>query len=147
MHQEPVRAMARPLDFGPKPGKQCLMVQLYLKFQSRRPGSFGTSSAGRFAEWITTTWLRFTCLLFVIALCSTISILPNIPISQKLTLVLASPIAAIFYWYFFLLCLLVCRYLGTFGKVLAHVLIVYFYLFSRFVVQKPPIVTLSLAKP
>jgi hypothetical protein len=123
------------------------MIQLYLKFESRRAGSFGRSQTGRFAEWITATWFRFTCTFFTAILSVVVSLIPSIPFSQKAVLVLVSPIAAIFYWYSFLLCLLICRYLGTFGKVLAHVLIVYFYLFSRLIVQRPPIVTLGLVKP
>jgi hypothetical protein len=122
------------------------MIQLYLKFESRKSGSFGRSGMGRIAEWITTTWFRFTCVLLVGVVCLIIALIPTIPLSQKATLVLVSPIAAIFYWYSFLLCLLVCRYLGTFGKILAHVLIVYFYLFSRLVVQQPPLVTLGLSR-
>jgi hypothetical protein len=123
------------------------MIQLYLKFESRKSGSFGRSRVGRSAEWITTTWFRFTCALFVVIFSLCLSPIPTISSSQKIALVLVSPIAAVFYWYSFLLCLLVCRYLGAFGKVLAHVLIVYFYLFSRLIVQQPPIVTLGLAKP
>jgi hypothetical protein len=39
---------------------------------------------------------------------------------------------------------LICRYLGTFGRVFAHVLVIYFFLFSRLVVRPPPKLWLPL---
>lgn len=122
------------------------MVQLYFKFHSRRRGSFGTSPVGRIAEWVTTTWLRFTCLMFSILI---IAIFPlaNLPPNDKLVMVVFAPIGAAVYWYVLLFLLLVSEYLGTFGKVLSRVLVVYFYVFSRLIVQRPPIVSLPLTKP
>lgn len=122
------------------------MVQLYFKFRSRRRGSFGTSTVGRIAEWITTTWLRFTCLLFVVLIVMVVAP-SDLPPDQKATVILLSPIMAVICWYVFLFFILVCRYLGTFGNVLAHVLIIYFYVFSGLVVQRPPIVGLGLTPP
>jgi hypothetical protein len=122
------------------------MVQLFIKFRSRRSGSLGLSPLGRLLEWLTTTWLRFTCLVFVLLI---IAIAPfaNIPPNEKFILIIFAPIGAVVYWYFFLFLLLISEYLGTFGRILAHVLIIYFYFFSRFVVQRPPIVSLPLTKP
>ena len=71
-------------------------------------------------------------------------LLSNLPAPEKLGLVLLSPLIAIFYWYIFLVLLLFCRYLGLFGRVLAHILIIYFFLFSRLIVQHPPKVWLPL---
>jgi hypothetical protein len=95
-------------------------------------------------EWGTQTWLRFTCVLF-----STIIVIgalsANIPTADKLPLIILSPALAIVWWYMFLLLLLICRYLGSFGKLLAHFLVIYFFLFSRLVVQPPPRIELPLA--
>ncbi len=121
------------------------MVHLFLKFKSRRLGRFGNSPLGRVLEWLTITWLRFTCSLVSVSFLVFIPFV-NLPADEKLLLILLAPIGAVIYWYIFLFLLLISEYLGTFGKILAHVLIVYFYLFSRFVVQQPPIVDLSLTK-
>jgi hypothetical protein len=40
------------------------VMELQIEFASRKPGSFGTSAIGRIMEWITKTWLRFTCTFF-----------------------------------------------------------------------------------
>jgi hypothetical protein len=120
-------------------------VQIFLKFPSRRPGSLGTSQVGRVAEWITATWLRFTCTLFVLAIVLVV-VFSNAPASEKLMLIVLSPLAALFYWYALLFSLLICRYLGTFGIILAHVLVIYFYMFSGLVVQRPPSVALRLTR-
>jgi hypothetical protein len=120
-------------------------VQLYISFRSRRAGSFGVSSAGRVAEWITTTWLRFTCALFVLLLAVFVGFSPA-PLGQKVMLILLSPVAALFYWYGLLFCLLICRFLGMFGLVFAHILVIYFYLFSALIVQSPPTIALRLTR-
>lgn len=121
------------------------MVELYLQFRSRKPGTFGNSLVGQALEIVTATWLRFTCLLMSIGIIA-IALSSNLPFDQKLLMVVFSPIAAIFYWYVFLFLLLISRYLGKFGTVLAHVLIIYFYVFSRCVVQSPPGVYLPLTR-
>ena len=121
------------------------MVQLYIKFRNRRRGSFGTSGFGRLAEWLTTTWLRFTCCIFSFLI---IAIAPaaNLPLSGKLAMIILAPIGATMYWYLFLFLLLISEYLGTVGRVLSRVLVVYFYIFSRLIVQPPPLVSLPLTK-
>lgn len=121
------------------------MVQLFIKFKSRRSGSFGNSQIGRVIEWLTTTWLRFTCLIFSILIIA-IAPLANLPPNDKLMMVIFAPIGAVMYWYVLLFLLLASEYLGTFGKVLSRVLVIYFYLFSRLVVQRPPLVSLPLTK-
>lgn len=122
------------------------MVQLYFKFRSRPRGSFGTSPVGRVAEWITTTWLRFTCFLIVSIIVILVSP-SNLATDQKALIILASPVFAIFYWYGLLFCILISRYLGIFGRVFANVLVIYIYLFSRLIAQRPPIVGLGLTPP
>jgi hypothetical protein len=122
------------------------MVQLYFRFQCRRRGSFGPSTVGRIAEWITTTWLRFTCVVFSILIIA-VAPLANLPSNDKMIMVIFAPIGAVMYWYIFLFLLLISEYLGTFGKVLSRVLVIYFYLCSRLVVQRPPIVSLPLTRP
>lgn len=121
------------------------MVDLHIKFKSRRPGTFGSSPVGKFAEWVTTTWLRFTCTLFT-ALFVTLALASSIPPADKLTTLAVAPVAALMLWYFFLFSILLCEYLGTFGKLLSRLLVVYFYLFSWLVVQHPPTVDLGLTK-
>jgi hypothetical protein len=66
--------------------------------------------------------------------------------TEKLLLILFSPIAAMIYWCVLLLLLLVSEYLGVFGIILSRVIVLYFYLFSRLVVQRPPIVSLPLTR-
>jgi hypothetical protein len=118
-------------------------MELQIEFASRKPGSFGGSRIGLAMEWVTRTWLRFTCLLFSAIII--IAVLPsNIPSSDKLPLIIFAPLAAVIYWYMFLFLLLICRYLGLFGRILAHVLVIYFFLFSRLIVQHPPKVWLPL---
>jgi hypothetical protein len=75
-----------------------------------------------------------------------IALLAELPLSQKFALVLIAPFGAILYWYTFLFMLLVSEYLGTYGIVLSRVLVIYYYLFSRLVVQEPPVVSLSLTR-
>lgn len=120
-------------------------MELQIEFASRKPGSFGSSPLGLALEWITKTWLRFTCLLIsaivIIAVLSS-----NIPPSDKLPFIIFAPLAAVMYWYMFLFLLLICRYLGLFGRVLAHFLVIYFFLFSRLIVQHPPKVWLPLIR-
>ena len=118
-------------------------MEIQIEFTSRKPGSFGGSPIGLTMEWITKTWLRFTCLLF----CAIIIVLVpslNVPPSDKLPLIIFAPLVAVIYWYMFLFLLLLCRYLGLFGRILAHVLVIYFFLFSRLIVQHPPKVWLPL---
>ena len=122
------------------------MVRLYIRFASRRAGSFGDDNPiAKVLEWFTTTWLRFTCLL-VTGLLFVVVPFSNIPPSGKIALCIGAPVAAIFYWYVFLFLLLISEYLGKSGIVLSRVLIIYFYLFSRLVVQEPPLVGLGLTR-
>jgi hypothetical protein len=118
-------------------------VELQIEFTSRKPGSFGLSPFGRTLEWVTRTWLRFTCFLFSAGI-ALIALSSPMPVSEKFVLIVFAPVAALVYWYMFLFLLLICRYLGRFGRVFAHVLIIYFFLFSRLVVQPPPKVWLPL---
>lgn len=118
-------------------------MDLQIKFSSRRAGSFGNSPVGRVAEWMTATWLRFTCLLMT-AVIVTVGFSSNLPPSDKLPLILCSPLVAVLYWYFLLFLILICRYLGRFGVVLANAAVIYFYFFSWLVVQSPPKVQLPL---
>jgi hypothetical protein len=118
-------------------------MELQIEFSSRRAGSFGGSPIGLAMEWITKTWLRFTCLLFsgviIVAVLAS-----SMPPSEKWPIVIFAPLAAVVYWYVFLFLLLICRYLGRFGRIFAHVLVIYFFLFSRLIVQHPPKVWLPL---
>jgi hypothetical protein len=77
---------------------------------------------------------------------STIVVSSDAHPAQKALVVLFAPLAAVFYWYVFLFLLLVRRYMGRFGTVFAHLLIIYFFLFSRFVAQLPPSIYLPLTK-
>lgn len=118
-------------------------MELQIEFRSRKPGSFGGSPIGKALEWLTKTWLRFTSLLF--SMIVIVAVMPsNVPTSDKLPLIILSPLFAVIYWYILLFLLLLCRYLGLFGRVLAHVLVVYFFLFFRLIVQHPPKVWLPL---
>jgi hypothetical protein len=65
---------------------------------------------------------------------------------QKIGVVLLAPLGGAIYWYVFLFLLLISEYLGTFGIVLSRVLVLYFFLFSRFVAERPPLVSLPLTK-
>ena len=120
-------------------------MHIHVKFSCRRAGSFGTSPFGRVAEWITATWLRFTCTLFTLVI-EAIVVLSASPAREKVWLMLTAPIGAIFAWYALLFCLLVCRNLGTFGRILANALVIYFYVFSNLIVQRPPTVVLRLTR-
>ena len=120
-------------------------MHIHVKFGSRRAGSFGMSAPGRVAEWITTTWLRFTCALFTVAIVAIVS-LSDISLRQKMLLDVTAPIGALFAWFALLFCLLVCRNLGLFGKILANALVIYFYVFSNLIVQRPPTVALRLTR-
>ena len=118
-------------------------MDLQIEFRSRKPGSFGGSPIGLALEWITKTWLRFTCLLFSAIII--VAVMPSsIHPSEKLPLIILAPLFAVIYWYMFLFLLLVCRYLGLFGRLLAYVLVIYFFLFSRVIIQHPPKVWLPL---
>jgi hypothetical protein len=121
------------------------MVQLYIQFRSRRPGSFGTSALGQAMEWCTRTWLRFTCLLGSI-LFGLLALFSSMPLEHRVAMLALAPVASVFYWYVFLFLLLISRYLGRWGGILANLLILYFYLFSRLVVQTPPAVYLPLTR-
>src|SRR5262245_12108229 len=105
-----------------------VVIGLQIKFRSRTSGSFGRSPVGRTMEWITQTWLRFTCAL-ISAITIVIVFSADAPAENKISMIVLSPLLAIFWWYLFLLLILLCRYLGAFGKVLANVLVVYFFLF------------------
>jgi len=120
-------------------------MELQIKFATRTAGSFGTSPAGLVMEWITKTWLRFTCCLLS-AVIVLIALSSGAPASEKLTLIVLAPVMSIVYWYMLLFMLLLCQYLGLVGRVLAHVLVIYFFLFSRLVVQQSPKVELPLTK-
>lgn len=122
------------------------MVQLYFKFRSRPSGSFGTSPVGQIAEWITTTWLRFTCFLIVLVIVFIVAP-SSLPTSEKLSIIVLSPLFAVFYWFGLLFCILVSRRLGAFGTLFANILVIYFYLFSRLIVQRPPLVGLGMTRP
>lgn len=118
-------------------------MELQIEFTSRKPGSFGGSPIGLAMEWITKTWLRFTSLLLS-AIIIIIVLHSNEPPSDKLHLIVSAPLLAVIYWYMLLFLLFICRYLGLFGRIFAHVLVIYFFLFSRLVVQHPPKVWLPL---
>lgn len=120
-------------------------MQIHLNFRSRRPGSFGPSPLGRLAESVTLTWLRFTCTLFTL-LIGAAAVLSSAPLTDKAMLIVAAPIGALAFWCALLLCLLVCRYLGVAGRILAHVLVIYFCVFSRLIVQSPPTLLLRLTR-
>jgi hypothetical protein len=113
------------------------MIDLQITFSSRRPGSFGSGPFGNVLEWWTTNWFRFTCLL-VSAFITIGGLSSKLPASEKVFIITLAPVLATMTWGAFLLVLLFCRYLGTFGQVFAHLLIIYFFLFSRLVVQHPP---------
>ena len=121
------------------------MVELHIKFKSRQQGTFGNSPVGRTAEWLTTTWVRFTCSLIVILVVA-VTLASNLPPNVKLNTILVSPIVAVLCWHAFLFLILVSEYLGVFGKVLSRILVLYFYLFSRLIVQQPPMTVLGLTK-
>jgi hypothetical protein len=121
------------------------MIELHIKFANRQQGAYGKSLLGRTAEWITTTWLRFSCTLFTV-IAWAIILSSNLSPNEKFHAFLIAPILAIARWYFLLLCVLLCKYLGTFGKIFAHVLVIYFYLFSRLIVQRSPTVDLGLTR-
>lgn len=121
------------------------VVQLYVAFRSRKSGSFGSSISGNILEFCTKTWARFTCVL-MFAFIALPVLFSNLPSGQKLSIVAAAPIAALIYWYAFLLLLLLCRYMGPFGIIFANLLLIYFYLFSRLIVQPPPGVYLPLTR-
>ena len=121
------------------------MIDLQITFTSRQRGSLAHLPAGTMLEFLTKTWLRFTCALIVVFVAAVVTVSPLQP-GEKFGLIVASPVFAIAFWYTLLSCLLVCRYLGSLGQVLAHLLIVYFFLFSRFVVQRPPKVWLPLTR-
>ena len=93
------------------------MVELQITFSSRTPGSFGNTAAGRIAEWLTKTWLRFTCALISSMIIIVVLSLSQLPLSEKVPLLLSAPIIAVIYWYMFLCLLWVCRYLGWVGRV------------------------------
>ena len=120
------------------------MLGLQIKFSSRTAGSFGNSRSGKLFEWLTRTWLKFTCVLFSAAIMTIVAV-SQLRMPDKLLLVVLAPLFAIVYWYVFLFLLLICRHIGLFGRILAHVLIIYFFLFSRLIVQEPPKVWLPLA--
>lgn len=121
------------------------MVELYLQFRSRQAGSFGNRPVGQILECVTETWLRFTCLVFSV-LIVLIALSSKMPADQKILAVVFAPVAAVVYWYIFLFLLLISRYLGRFGTIYAHCLVIYFYLFSRLVVQPPPGIYLPLTR-
>ncbi len=100
------------------------MIELQITFRSRRPGSFGASALGRALELVTATWLRFTCLL-VSTLIVTLALTCNIPQ---------------------LILLLLCRFLGVSGQIFANILIIYFFVFSRLIVQEPPKLWLPITR-
>jgi hypothetical protein len=121
------------------------MIDLQITFTSRPAGSLVSLPGGAMLEFLTQTWLRFTCAL-VVTCVAIIVIVSPLPPGEKFGLIMTSPIFALAFWYALLGCLLVCRYLGFFGQVLAHLLIICFFLFSRFVVQRPPKVWLPLTR-
>jgi hypothetical protein len=120
------------------------MTALQISFQSRKQGSFGGSPSGQIVEWITTTWLRFTCSLFSIIIIGVVAS-SHLPGENKVGVIFAAPLMALVCWYSVLFILLVCRHLGMVGRVLSLVIVIYFFLFSRLVVQPPPRVWLPLA--
>ncbi|MEA2689721.1 MAG: hypothetical protein QOD51_2328 [Candidatus Eremiobacteraeota bacterium] len=100
---------------------------------------------GRAAEWLTTTWLRFTCALLTVFIVLIVA-LSNVPAGEKLGLFVLAPLGALFFWYAFLFCLLICRFTGLFGVLFANLLVIYFYTWSGLVVQPPPTVALRLTR-
>lgn len=121
------------------------MVGLHIRFKNRHRGSFAGSKLGNFFEWVTATWLRFTC-MWLSSFIVIMVLISTLPPAEKIMSIIVAPLISAICWYVFLFLLLICKYLGTFGKFLAHGLVVYFFLFSRFIVQAPPIVDLSLTR-
>jgi hypothetical protein len=121
------------------------MIDLHIKFRSRTAGSFGRTPVGRLGEWVTATWFRFTCLLFT-GIFVLVVLASSMTANERLIAIAASPLLAILSWYCLLLCILLSAHLGIVGKVLSRVLVLYFYLFSRLVVQPPPGVDLRLTE-
>jgi hypothetical protein len=119
-------------------------IGLHIRFRSRQAGSFGMSPIGRMLEWLTQTWLRFTCLL-ISGLVAGIILFAEMPFPDKLGLIVLSPLMALVYWYVLLGLLLLSRHLGRFGRILSYFVVIYFFFFSRVVVQPPPMVDLPLA--
>lgn len=96
-------------------------------------------------EWITATWARWTCtlltLLFLIP-----TVLSDKPAADMAIEIAAIPFISIVIWYSILVMLLISRHLGVIGVALSAVVIVYFFMFSKFVVQSHPKIFLPLTK-
>ena len=121
------------------------MLELHYDFPNRKSGSFGTSAIGRFFEWWTTTWKRFTVLIFSVIIAVLLGISPELG-PERFIIIVFSPLAGLLYWYIFSIILLFSRHLGILGFIIAHILIIYYAIFSRVVVQKAPILDLPVSE-
>lgn len=119
---------------------------LHHKLPHRTAGSFGGSLAGRAAEWLTTSWLRFESgLMWALIVWVTMATpWPNFII--RLAVLLMSPLAAVFLlfslkgaaWVIYLVPI------SLFGQTLGWGRIAFLRTFSRLVVEPAPDVEMPL---
>lgn len=121
------------------------VIELQVKFRSRSSGSFGSGPIGIAAEWLTATWMRFTTFLASLTIVmATIAV--NMPLQDKILVVVSAPIGGLMCWFLLLVFMLYSKSLGLLGRLFARTVVIYFFLFSRLVVQPPPMIEIELSR-
>jgi hypothetical protein len=110
---------------------------------ARTPGSFGVSPIALVFDWLTQTWFRFGAFLLWIPLVAVITSAP-LPVTQKIAFFLLSPVAACFYLTVMRLLFFVLMFIPGLGQIVGWARLAYYYIFSRFICQPVPAITLPL---
>jgi hypothetical protein len=110
---------------------------------ARKPGSFGLSLPGQVAEWVTTTWFRFSVFLIWVPTAAAI-LMSSYSAIQKVGLLLVSPVAAAFYVALLRVILFALLFVPKIGPIFGWLRVLYYAAFSRLVCQPAPVITTPL---
>ena len=108
----------------------------FRQYRHRQP-RFPKSLIGKFSNWITTTWFRFNMFLLTIFIIA-ITPLNPVPVEEQIIQVLISPIMALIVLPILKFSLIIMSFIPYIGTVWGFIRILYYYLFSPFVLEPAP---------
>lgn len=110
---------------------------IHYKFPHRRPGTFGGSLPGDFAEWVTTTWLRFGIFVLWLIVAVVVLLTPSaIEGAPKILLLLISPLFAAFLFLALKLSRAIFYFLPVAGPIVGIAHLFYIRCFSHLIIEE-----------
>lgn len=121
-----------------------MIPALHHHLPHRTSGSFGTSLAGRVAEWITTKWLRFDVFVVWIAVINSVIWQWSREPSSAIMSLIVSPIVAIVSYAILKTLFVIIWFIPGLNVVFGSLRLLYIWIFCRIIVQESPIVEIPL---